>query len=408
MRITDLEPRWRFAAFARNPAEDAARERVRERIDAWWAEFSGKREDLDLHFRQKKQWDLPLWMATHLRAIHPKLAWEFGPGSSGGHRLVISPESLHHLRPMVDEILSRAPQFPGWEFHAYRQVEAMDRALAAVKARTGGDVAGGCFKAAIGEGHRIDITFGYARSGWKALTGRRSAPAEEDLGPFFVATECLLGEEMLDEWVGGLQVSSKDAQGGAPLSELRPTMIRLIEQIRSGLRGQPWTAPLDSDAWSVIERTKHELPDCAGRADMYVATSPNVEMWKASVAEWYFASSRFSRFGETFCYVKIDGSEGGLRGSDFKDKGDIEDALGAALRAENVGGVVGGGTGWRYSYVDLAVADVDRAIEVVRRVLQAGKLKKRAWILFLDTEWEREWVGVYDDSPPPSMRERDD
>jgi len=111
-----------------------------------------------------------------------------------------------------------------------------------------------------------------------------------------------------------------------------------------------------------------------------------------------FNSARFSQCGETFCFIKVDGSKG-LTPEGFADKAEIEDSLDQALRRENLGAVVGGGTGRRYSYVDLALVDVPRAIPVVRTALQSGKMPKRTWLQFFDSELAREWVGISADSP---------
>ena len=64
---------------------------------------------------------------------------------------------------------------------------------------------------------------------------------------------------------------------------------------------------------------------------------------------------------------------------------------------------IGGGTGWRYSYVDLALTDVEKGIEAVRARLRAGNVPRRSWIQFFNAEWEQEWIGIYPDSPPPPM-----
>ena len=71
------------------------------------------------------------------------------------------------------------------------------------------------------------------------------------------------------------------------------------------------------------------------------------------------------------------------------------------LRPARAGCVIGGGTGLRYSYIDLALTDVRRGSDLVRQRLRAGNVPKRSWLLFHDCEWAREWVGVWDDTPRP-------
>ena len=138
------------------------------------------------------------------------------------------------------------------------------------------------------------------------------------------------------------------------------------------------------------------------RQDLFVAISANASQWTAAHSGDLFCSERFSRCGETFCYVKIDGSQG-LGEGGFADRLEIEEALDTVLKPAKLGCPIGGGTGLRYSYVDLALTDVDTGIQVIRQRLQAGKLPRRSWIQFFDCDLVAEWVGVYDDSPPPPL-----
>ena len=70
------------------------------------------------------------------------------------------------------------------------------------------------------------------------------------------------------------------------------------------------------------------------------------------------------------------------------------------------GCVIGGGTGLRYSYIDLALADVDAAIPLITRRLRAGKIPRRTWLLFFDAPLAHEWIGIYGDTPVPPRQPR--
>ena len=150
--------------------------------------------------------------------------------------------------------------------------------------------------------------------------------------------------------------------------------------------------------WVGFEAPSHRLT--------YFRASPKStvpDMWTAAHADpESFFSERFTSFGELFCYVKLDGSEG-LDEEKFADKAEIEDALDGALRAHACGAFIGGGTGLKYSYVDLALSDTERGIDVVREVLRAGNVPKRSWIQFFDAHLAAEWIGIYPDSPQPPM-----
>jgi hypothetical protein len=115
-----------------------------------------------------------------------------------------------------------------------------------------------------------------------------------------------------------------------------------------------------------------------------------------------FTSERFSRCGETFCYLKIDESATQIAETSL-DRGELEETFDAALRKASVGCVIGGGWGPVFNFIDFALADVEAAIPVLREVSAQVSLPRPTWLRFLDTKLEHEWVGMYADTPQPDM-----
>jgi hypothetical protein len=387
--------RWLFAD-PDDRAEAAARKRVLARIKDWWAAFEDKAPAIGKLFAGKKQWDLPGWMHDTLGAIDPHLCWEFGPAvRTEGHRLVITPESRHHLRPLVRTILDRAPDLAGWEFYPHRLAEDLEQAQLTVEGRTGGTLDKVTAELQIGGGNRIDLLF---RS---PLT--KGADDEEALNVSFVAAETLLGERALDRWVGAIEVAppARGTKGRAiPLSRLKDTFDALVDSIRDRLPDKPFVERPAQDEWSLIKLRPEQADDYPGQTDLIVATARDVELWKAAHSGSLFFSQRFSRCKETFAYAKIDGRHF-PRGSEAAGRGEIEDALDAELVGDKLGIHIGGGTGLKYSYVDLALRDLDRGVERARRVLRKLQVPERSWVLFFDADLSAEWVGVYPETPPP-------
>jgi hypothetical protein len=268
------------------------------------------------------------------------------------------------------------------------------------------------FKVNVSRGaqHRIDLEF----------ASPSLAAAEEQIGSqaAFVATETLLGEQLLEEWIGGISFTpgktgrlKRLLGGGAKqlprflgLERLKDTVEALVGSIVEQLPPEPHYERVNEDnsEWTLWELQPDQAEDYAEQQDLFVGKSVNPEMWTAAHTGGVFTSKRFSRCGETFCYVKIDGAEG-LGDDGFADKAEIEDALDAALRSNMLGCQIGGGMGLRYAYVDLALVDVAKGIEAVRRCLKSGKVPKRSWVQFFDSDWGGEWVGIYNDSPAPPM-----
>ncbi len=400
---------------ASDPNESAPHASIMRSIDDWWHQFACKAKDLDDLFSRRSEWDLPAWMELHLHAISPELMWEYGQAVRGdGHRLVITPEPAKHLRPMVQTLLERAPSLPEWEFYSYRLPEDLDMAHQMVTVRAGGDLSGTLAAAKIGQHNRIDLCY-YSRA-------TRGTDDQQALHNAFVATETLLGEELLDKWVGLIAVDSlrepkgvakllnrgrQDIRGLIPLERLQPTVVALVASIQDQLSDkplyvlQPEVGARDSQAKGLlVESEPNPADDYPLRQDLFVAIGEYENLYRALHGDECFYSERYSRHGETFCYLKLDGAAG-LEEEKFPDRASIEDALNEILVPARAGCVIGGGTGLRYSYIDLALADVDAALPLIKSRLRAGNINQRSWLLFFDAPLAHEWIGVYDESPAP-------
>jgi hypothetical protein len=387
--------RWKFYTPGERPEEDAQRAVVIGRIDAWWKAFGAKAQDLDRLFNGQSEWHLVAWMEQHLQNIDARLMWEFGPGSSGGHRLVITPEADHQLRPLVDEILARAPALPGWSFFAHRWPESVEHMSSAIKSRTGAEPAFTGVALTPGEFNRVDLLFQFPQSFLDSKHGLARSQA-------FLAALSLLGEELLTDWVGGLDVAAEVAQP-LPPGAVRRAFIMLAAGQRSGIAAQPFLDRLESLSWTEIDLKPKKQEDYFHRYDLGAAVTCAPDLWRNAHSNQLFWSGRFSRSGETFCYLKIDRGRP-LRRSAVGGRIKSENALNHALRPGRLGCVIGGGSGRRYDYIDLALVDVPTATDVIRNVLQlGGSATRRAWIQFFDNILGAEWIGLWPDGPAPPM-----
>jgi hypothetical protein len=194
--------------------------------------------------------------------------------------------------------------------------------------------------------------------------------------------------------------------GGVPLARLQSTVQKIIDAIRSELPEKPHYKWFKDAEWSLLKLKPEEADDYPLRRDLLTHVTLNPELVGASFRQG-FSSQRFSRHKEVFCYLKIDGAEV-LEGSRYSDRSEIEDALNEFLTGSNVGCVIGGGTGLRYSYIDLAVLEFTKTTRAVCEFLRAGQLPHRSWLLFMDAEYCGEWLGVHSDTPAPPAGESGD
>ena len=387
--------RWKYYIAGEHPQEDAQHTAVVARIDRWWEAFAAKAFELDRLFTGQTEWNLVEWMRENLQAIDPRLLWEFGPGAGDGHRLVVTPEAEHHLRPLVDEIVGRAPFLPGWSFHTHRVAESVRHLPRTIESRTGVAPAFTGVGLQRGEFNRVDVSFQFPS---EFLEQRRSVAHAQA----FLAAELLLGEDLLRDWMGVLKATSEVEQP-LPPSVLRRAFTALAVEQRSAIPAQPFLDRLDTLAWTTVDLRPKKAADYVHRYDLAAAVTGAPDLWRNAHSDQVFWSGRFSRSGETFCYLKIDRG-GPLRATAVADRARLEEALNETLRSRRLGCVIGGGSGRRYSYVDLAVTDVLAAAEAIRSVLGQLKLPtRRAWIQFFDDSLAAEWIGMWPDSPAPPM-----
>jgi hypothetical protein len=113
-----------------------------------------------------------------------------------------------------------------------------------------------------------------------------------------------------------------------------------------------------------------------------------------------FDSRRYSRVGETFCFLKFDG-EGRKIASRMDERKEVEKSVGKALVDAELGCVVGTGTGKKYSYLDLALTDVAASLPIIRERMRDCGVATRSWLLFHDAHLSDEWVGIHEGTPPP-------
>jgi hypothetical protein len=389
--------RWLYAD-PRNPEEAAFVKEKLAAIDRWWQAFQGQASHLEKIFKQRTtSFDLPRFMEDHLQVIDESLMWEFGQAlRQPGQRLVITPESQRHLRPLVRTLLERAPKLPGWEFYAYRPAESAEMVADAVKARVGTKVEDVLVEASLGRAHKVNLHYTFPKP--KKLDEETASQAA------FVATETLMGEQVLDTWIGEIGLSESAASPSPRALDLpraQATVAAVIRGVLDQLPAVPRQSIVQGQEWKSVElEPPEEADDYEGRSDVVVATIQDVELFEAIHCGLPFSSTCFSKVGETFCYLKLDGAE--LDSSKIVDfRAAIEEAINPALLDAKAGCVIGGGSGLRYAYIDLALTDIKRATPVLRQILAEKEVPARSWLLFNDDDLAAEWIAMHPETPPP-------
>ena len=393
--------RWLFPDM--NDAEEAAQVRqAMQAIENWWQAFGEKAGGFDKLLRRSA--DLTQFMEETLQAIHPSLMWEFGPAvHTKGHRLVITPETERWLRPLVRTILHRAPKIEGWEFYPYRLPEDVEQTALAVKGRVGLNIDGATVDASVAPGRKIDLFYSFPKLSRKS--------DEERMQAAFVTTEVLLGEQVLDTWIGVIALQEGEAGSGSkplPLAQAQAAVSTLIQAIYDQLPTTRSQHIGGGENWSTIKLDPpEEVEDYPGRSDLVVASTHDVELFQGIHGGFPFSSACHSKAREIFCYLKLDAQQV-PKDDVLAFRGLFENALNQALLQANFGGCIGAGTGLRYSYIDLALTDLARGVPLVRDTIAKLQAPQRSWLLFHDDDLAAEWVGIYPNTPPPPAEPGDE
>lgn len=394
--------RWRFID-ENSEVEMAYRLKNIEKIDSFWRTFEG---NVDTITRSSKS--CADWVTRELPKVSEELMWEMSPAIDNVRRFVITPEQNYHLHPMVASMIERAPKIPGFRFMPYREAVEPESVIDVVTARSGTWIADVTVLATAGDENAIDVVFMSSH-----FNGNNN---HDDIGYCFTLLEVLLGQVVVEEWIGQIETlltkpgrmkqlksflsGSKDVHSikGIGVFDLPKFVSNLREEIVERLPKQPiWQldSELATDSGSVLE---FRGPDTRR---MTCSTFLPQVILGAIPPPVCFTSARFSRFGETFCYLKID--ESLARTDEDLDRGELQEIFDSALREASVGCVTGGGWGPIYNFIDFALTDVNNAIPVLRQVSAKVSVPKSSWLRFLDTKLIHEWVGMFADTPQPDL-----
>lgn len=362
---------WKYLDETKS-ANKKYREDMLQRINSWWAHFQNKRKPIEAFLEGRAHFDVEDFMAECLQVIDENLMWEFGTEPGGKYQLVITPETERHLRPLVESVVSMAPKLQNWSFYAYRQPHGVADTAELVRDNSGVALDDFAFFAEPDDDHLINLQFQY--KGSKGTEARTDA--------VFTATEYLLGEEVLDKWIGDMDFVEAAHENFLPMSELPNTVASIIERTKGKLPGQP----ISAERAKLKRQTftgEPEEDDQADRMDIVSATTLIPHIWHAAHNGGAFDSSRFSKHNERFCYLKIDDVV------EPQKVGELEERINDALLATQAGCTTGNAIATEGCYIDLCVTDPLKAVSALK-----GVISSHCSMRFFDAELAAESITL--------------
>lgn len=392
---------WKFID-SNNPAGAAEVARIEKQTAEWWQAFQQNTANLQRFLTDKDfEWDIESFVEENLQSISPNIMWEIDGIDEKNFFFCITAEDERHLHPLVEYIISKAPEIEYWKFLPQRLPKDNGEAESMLVETTGVVFQQMMFALNPSDGNifQLDVAF-HGKEKINQKTADHAA---------FMVAELLLGEVDFNKWIGEIVATRKQiapeklvAAGYAELQYLTGTVGAEADKVLESLPAEPIFKLKPKLKRQDFSLEPEKSSDYSERLDMMAATSCIPETWKAAHGELLFDSSRYSKFGERFCYLKMDGDGSYANSAQSRDR--LAQTLDERLTAAEVGCTTGGAGGLRYSYIDLALTDVDRAIPILKETLSYEHMPERSWLLFFDTDWEREWVGMSVNTPaPPSM-----
>jgi hypothetical protein len=185
---------------------------TREQIEEFWRWFAGAREEIAKLLDARNARELADMIQARLSRLYPSLQWEVGPGLRKEFQFVISPGGRLELRPLIREIVGRAPELPDWEFHGSRQPAPGRLTVTLPESGVTISARGWTFSHSLNPlTARIDLILHDDR-----LCKLENVPR---LRAALLILDGLLGEELVEDWLGDLAVtpSRRDAR---PIEDL--------------------------------------------------------------------------------------------------------------------------------------------------------------------------------------------
>ena len=323
-------------------------------------------------------------------------------------RIVLSPVEDSGLEPILTALLRRAPTHPDVAFIRHRGERDVPAALGEVRERFDVDLSSARARIGFSRGHLLEVV---------VHSSMFSSTADDrGLDSANLLVRRLVGDELFDDWIGAVDVAPALREGplkllSAPekapmtlaLTDCLPAVEAAVRGLYAELPNEPYRAFSDRAKWTLFEMEPGAELDYAEQDDLALKSTALPEATKCFLEGARFSSRRFSKHGESFAYVKVDASS---KSADERHalRVRLEELLVKALLEHAIGCVVGAGLGVRYVYIDVVLENLDRGVELVRATLRGMGVDPRSWILFFDGALSHEWVGVWDDTPPPPSR----
>jgi hypothetical protein len=413
--------RWLYIPDEDDPDFIAKQETI-SRIEKWWQDFETIAVPL---WNKRSEWleqpgvsDITKWIVVNIHKIHPRIMWEMQEDDDGNDVFIASMEDSYADGSLVRTMIDMAPELDKWRFLTHRPNVKIETIPEYLKHTAGlkfpSDIRVSWQKSEI---NKIDLCY-YSST----FTG----DLRIDLALTLKLTSAILGEEMFENWINEAEalkpistpvrmlnnLIGKSSPVSHNLNNLLEQSLKIKKQIIDSLPDKYLSeiilSPADDDAKLFMftrNREEENVPDARkSRLIFYIAVE---SLLLGILSGIYFHSHCHSKMGEKFCYIETDllGTPEGEIDFDTRDK--FMEKLDVSLRENNLGCVVGYGSGREKFFFDLALLNINKTIPMLRKLAAEFELPEESWLLFYDSNLRDEWVGLYKTTKAPPVIEEE-
>lgn len=229
-----------------------------ERIEAFWSWWKGASDDIAKAIDAGRAADTAEEISEHVHEISPDLAWELGPGEKSRHHLAVSSEGDPAGRILVERWLARAPSpDETWEYYPARQ--ARPESQLSLKL---GDVT------LDFADYRIAFETDRTRETINASVfhpALKELPEEQRGMAVFLFLDNALGEDGVERWLGGIEPSLSEPEGGKSPTEF----LAAVKELSKSATGENFAileaktpdGPVIASVNMSLKRIDHMLMD---------------------------------------------------------------------------------------------------------------------------------------------------
>jgi hypothetical protein len=209
-------------------------------------------------------------------------------------------------------------------------------------------------------------------------------PERTRFSALFLILDELLGEYGTQNWIGEIRFSEDHLDRSIPIAELQ-------DVIRDAEQNQGWKKYPPTETY--MSYTVNAQDAAWLRGDTVAGTTRCFRLLREYLEAKGPCEHPCPGIGLDYVFVSIPTSHF-PKGEEVSARGTIEDEIIDGLEAEASGISLGGATGRKNCYMDFAIYDGERSLDLIRGILRKHGLPRETAIHFLTSDRAGEVLGI--------------